>query len=121
MACVDLGQIVAKQSWTGRSSALGSTTIYTPSASGLFRVSAYLEVASGSITSVNAFLAYTDDHHTPNATYYGLGSLVSGDYNNSGTVQAYAFRAAASAAISVSTNYSGTGSYDFYVVLEQLW
>lgn len=119
MLCIDVPSIVAKQSWTAKNSALGSTTIYTPGSAGLFRMSAYLEIASGT-ASVNAFLAYTDDHHTPNSTYYSLGSLVSGDYNNGGTVQAYAFRSAASA-ISVSTNYSGTGTYDFYVVLEQLW
>ena len=120
MACVDLAQIVAKQSWIGRSSALGSTTIYTPAADGLYRVSAYLEVASGT-PSVTANIGYTDDHHTPSSTYYSLGTFSSGEYNNGGTFQAYTFRAKSGDAISVSTTYGSTGSFDFYVVLELLW
>jgi hypothetical protein len=122
MSCVDLPQIVAKQSWTSQSGALASTTVYTPSAAGLFRVSAYIEVSSGSTRAPSASMTWTDDHAAQNNSG-ALGAVdASGNWTINGSYATRAFRVAANTDIKVSTSIgAGTGTYDLYVVIEQLW
>lgn len=122
MSCVDLPQIVAKQSWLSQSSALAATTIYTPSADGLFRVSAYIEVSSGSTRAPSAQMTWTDDHAAQNNSGLLGGVDVAGNWTINGSFATRAFRATSGNPIQISTSLSaGTGTYDLYVVIEQLW
>lgn len=113
MSCVDLPSIVAKQSFVSQTSSLGSTTIFTPSADGLFRISAYLERSSASFVSCTA--SWTDDYTSRSAIVAEVDS--NGFQAGVGTI---AIRAKSGDAISVSTSYAGTDAYDLYVVIEQL-
>jgi len=121
MACVDLAQIVASQSFTAQTSALSATTIYAPSAAGFFRLNVYVDGNNGN--DVGANVQFTDDRS--NAQNAAITFLQNGLWLNSvgdsGSLYGVtAFRSKASVAISVSTTFFGSGSYDLYVVLEQL-
>lgn len=123
MSCVDLPQIVAKQSFLAQTNNFASTAVFTPSVTGLYRISVYLECPTTADIAVN--VQFTDDRsNAQNAT---IAVLQTGKYLNqmaaSGSLQGVAsFRDTSGNAISVSTNnYAGTGTYDLYVVIEQLW
>jgi hypothetical protein len=118
MSCVDLPQIVAKQSYLAQSTALGSTTIYTPAAAGLFRISGYFESTGSNGGQLNVF--WTDDHRAQ-AGGAVINTLASGGWGSNGSFQAITIRSAASNPITITTSFSGTGTYDVYVVVEQLW
>ena len=115
MACVDLPQIVAKQSYTGKTAALASTAIYTPAASGVFRVSVALENTTGGTDNVTATITWTDAYHsqTIDMQKYARGIYTSGFWG------VIAIPVASGNAISISASYV-SGTYDLYVVVEQL-
>jgi hypothetical protein len=120
---VDLPTVVAKQSFLAQTNNFASVVIFTPSVSGLYRISVYLECATTADIDVN--VQFTDDRS--NAQDAEILSINVGKYSattaagNSLTGVA-CFRATSGNAISVSTNdYAGTGTYDLYVVIEQLW
>lgn len=110
MAC-QFANIVASQTWTSQSSALSATTVYTPAAAGLFRVSAYLDGVVAS-QSASTTIAWTDSHQSRSSSLNSLG--------NASAPSAQVLWSAASDPIQVSTVFSGTGTYNLYVVVEQL-
>ena len=121
MLCIDVASIVAKQSWLNQTSALGTTTVYTPAAAGLFRVSAYVELRNTTDASVSSFLSWTDDYLTQSTKSLGNSApTIAGGWSITGDSAIRAFRSGASA-IQVSTTTAGATHYDLYVVIEQLW
>lgn len=118
MLCVDVPQIVAKQSFLAQTVGLGSTTVYTPAASGLYRISAYVETSSG---TASVYITWTDDHRAQGTgTSVILGQSNGGNFQTNGDFQVNVIRATTNP-IAISSTYSGTGSYDIYVVIELLW
>jgi hypothetical protein len=122
MPDVDLPQIVAKQSWLAQSAALAATTIFTPTADGLFRVSAYIEVSVGSNRGPSAQMTWTDDHAAQNNSGLIGGVDTAGNWTINGNYATRAFRATNGNPIKIATTINaGSGTYDLYVVIEQLW
>lgn len=109
--------IVASQTFSSQSSGLSATTVYTPSAAGLFRVSAYMEASTTNCDGAPV-VYWTDTYRSKNATLENL-QFSSGVPVASGHI----FWSAASQPIQVSTVFdvnSGSATYNLYVVVEQL-
>ena len=115
---VEVAAIVAKQSFLNRTSSLTATTVYTPAASGLYRVSVYIETSSTAASAMVTVL-YTDDYRFQQPTF---AQSSSGQYQAGGAMSPVAsIRATSGNPIQVSAGFSGTGHFDVYVVVEQLW
>jgi hypothetical protein len=104
--------IEAKQQFLSQTSALAKTAIFTPTTSGLFRLTIYLNVASGT-GGVTPFFYWTDTIGAQSAQF---------DPSNLGTPVSYTMLVycVSGDAISVSTNVTGTNTYNLYAVVEQL-
>jgi hypothetical protein len=115
MACIDLPSIVAKQSFLSKTAALASTAIYTPTANGVFRVSVGLEITTGGTDNVTATVTWTDAYHSQTADMqkYSRGIYDSGFWG------VLTMPVASGNAIAISASYV-SGSYNLYVVVEQL-
>lgn len=117
MPC-QFSNIVATQTFSNKTTALASTAIYTPSAKGVFRVSAVLEcVSSGA--QVQASASWTDGFA---AQALGTIAFIDASGNVITKLGASAISVAAGDSISVSTSYplGGSATYNLYVVVEQL-
>ena len=113
--------IVASYSVTGQSGALSAQTIYTPAASGLYRLDYYLELAATGVANVTPVLGFTDDFAAETVDLHGTASSF-GQANAQCVGDSFTFRAAASVAIQISTTL-GSGStptYNLYATLVQL-
>ena len=104
--------IVASQAWNGQTSALAQTAVFTPSASGLYRLTVYLSVESGSGGATPHFY-WTDDAGSQTRQF---------DPSNTSFPVSYSMlvKAASGDAISVSVGVTGTNTYDLYAVVESL-
>jgi len=78
MAKAIVPNIVATQSFIDRTTALGTTTVFTPSIAGLYRVSIYASAQGGS--TVNVTVGWTDDYISPtfvqSAAHAGASFLI---------------------------------------------
>lgn len=116
MACVDLLKIVSQNSYTGRTSSLGATTQFTPSADGNFMLMAYIEGDTTNGGSIDVEFSYSDNNGSSSQPG---GTLNSGQVGNANKVSFV--HAVSGQAISVSaTVSSGTVTYSLFVVVVQL-
>lgn len=101
---------------TGQTGAIGSTTIFTPAASGLYRATYYV-VVTGTGTSVNLVLNIlsTDDA----AARTQAASTVSCAATNF-TQGVFTVRAFSTNPIQYNTTIAGTCTYSLFVALERL-
>lgn len=117
MSCVDLPQIIVKQSFLAQSGSLSPTTIYTPASSALFRISGYLVGSAGMSGSPQVSVKYTDDLQAQDVILdLDFSHGIYGHLEGIGV-----FRGTSSNVIQVYTTFGGSGTYDLYIVLEQLW
>lgn len=121
--CNNIPSIVYQNSWTGQTSSLSASTIFTPSSSGVYRISVALDVSGGGGGDVEVDLWW-------NASG-GVGTdLCTFTYahratpDNNGVTPAgnsYVAVLAASQVVKMQTVVSGSiSTYDFYVTIEQL-
>lgn len=102
---VTLPSIVYTNAWTGQTSNIGSTTIFTPSANGLFRANIALHGTGGIEVIADFSDAFCVAHF--------------GGANNPGCV--HVFEGLSGTPITIDTRILTSGtSYDLYVTLEQL-
>ena len=123
-------RIVATFSAQSQVGAIASTTLYTPSADGNYRLSTYWNMASNTFHGDSSLaISWTDDHASPTPPILVVDNGVAINYSGSGTPTGYYqqtthfFRAKSSNAITVaasSTFNNNTDAYNFYVVLEEL-
>ena len=106
---------VADVSLTGQTGSTSTTTLYTPGADGDYLVTIYNSCGSGSGTSFETALDYTDEFRS-----YTENPSVSASSNGHGTIVAL-IHAASGDAIQYYTSYSGgTSACDTFVKLVKL-
>lgn len=116
MSCVNVPQIVASQTFLLQTSSLSSTTIYTPAAAALLRVSYYIE-SSVTGQDVTLGLTWTDNYQTQSNT---VANSNESQKFNLGSNPVSVIHSAASQPIAITASFSGSGSYNVYVTVEQL-
>lgn len=109
MPDVDIPNEVASKSFVNQTGNIAATTIFTPSAAGLFRFSFYIE-GSPVVSTVNLTLAWTDDFGAQSLSV-GFGGNFIGD--------TLPIRIA-SGSLSLSASQSGGTTYSVYIAVEQL-
>jgi hypothetical protein len=114
MPDVDIPNEVASTSFLNQTTALSSTTLFTPSAAGNFRVSIYTSAASN--PNVTVTVSWTDAANGANSVQFTQISTITSSKNNYGIAF---LRSAASSAIQISATLP-TVSYDLFSVVEQL-
>jgi hypothetical protein len=119
---VTIGNIVNSSAFTGQTTALGASTVFTVGSSDAnFRIDYFLNLAAGGVAPVSMNVIFTDSFGNvqtvaTNATGSGFGKATSTSAGDS-----YSFRAKANTNIQVSTSL-GTGStptYNLYTTLVQ--
>ncbi len=115
--------VVSTYEATAQTTAIGTTTLYTPTADGWFRISIYINrnTNSNQFHAMNTQVNFTDDHaartHSPD------GAAISGDSGSDAfTSASYVFRASNGNAITFDTIQSDPTvfSWDIRIVLEKL-
>lgn len=107
-----VARVVATASFTNQSSALGTTTLFTPTADGQYRVNIYISKRSGAGFIIGT-LGWTDD----------AGAQTNADQIQAPGPGCYTryLKAKANDAITIATSYSGgTPTYDLYTCVEEL-
>lgn len=117
--------IVALVDTGNQTASIGATTMYTTPADGLYRLTTYIEVITGSGTGVVLTTAhYTDDASTSDTLSSGTLSLAAASAGSSGHLQFTAFfRATSGSAVQRSTTVvgsDGVATYRAFHVLERL-
>jgi hypothetical protein len=115
-ACEPYGATtVAEVVLTSQTSSVSATTFYTPSADGDFLVTVYNSCGSGTGTSSETDIDYTDEFRT----YTGTIETSAGNNGNARVL--YPLHAASGQPIQYSTTYSGgTAACDTFVKLVKL-
>ena len=121
MPCIgNVPTIVASGSinYTGASHA--ATTIYTPSASGTFRVSIYITAAS--VPATDATLTWTDINGSQSVAVGGGldGSNTGGQFSEGVSGFDLILQSEADAIQIATSDGNGSGNYTIYYVVEQL-
>jgi hypothetical protein len=124
---VTLPRVVAKVSLTGQTASIPTTTLLTPTRDGLYRVSGYIDLTTGSSGgAVDFYLSWTDGAGLEECSQEGNGACFSvAAYavppflDNSATILV---RAKAGTPITYSINYGVVPGvvYDVFVTVEQL-
>lgn len=111
--CLNIPSIVYQNVFAGQTSNLSNVAIYTPSGSGLFRVTA-TAYANASPVNVNATIQ--------NGTGPSDSSISFGGGFTNGQAGTGVFTGRSSNAFLLSTSATGlgSGSFDLYVTVEQL-
>jgi hypothetical protein len=112
-------KIESSSSFTGQTSALATTTIFTPAADGLYRVNIYMSVTAGmSIPSVTAHLKWTDNG---GAAQNNNQIQAAGVSPCSAATQSLPIFAKSGTNITIETSgLSGSPTYDLLVSVESL-
>ncbi len=114
-----VANIVASVKLESQSSTIATTTLFTPSTPGLFRLSAFVEAISG--TTGNGFgldFTYQDDAGNSGA---GVVGSMSTSVGGSPSTKNVVFRSVAQAIqYSVPAIDAGLTGYNIYIVLESL-
>ena len=118
--CVPRGPVVvAEQTFSGQTSDLSATTVYTPTADGNFRVSAYIEPsATGRSITTYSYTNWTDDVASGQQCYPAILSAA----NTFGSGQCY-IHALNGDPITIATNSTSVPpgqSYTLMVVVEKI-
>ena len=110
--------LVAQQSFTGQTAAISTITLFSPSAtdSKEYRVSAYMNAASGATGNAKLNITYTDDYALQ------IQSVVVGSIGGAMNQQTFVLHVAPSTSITMDVSIPGGGSvtYDVHVSLEEL-
>lgn len=106
LSCIP--NIVYSNKWTGQTSAIGSTTIFTPSAEGLYRISAGI-VTSGTVGVATASVALQP-----------MGESVSNLSGDFPLGNEFVFVGQSGVGISFSTSIGSSPTYDLLITIEQL-
>lgn len=93
--------IVATNEYSGQTTSIATTTIFTPSTDGLFRVNVVLHFVTGSGTPT---ISFTDERGTAGSVGVGIN----------------VFRAKASQPIQLALTLDPSSNANFFVVLESL-
>jgi len=119
-ACSPLPCIVATASLTAQSAPLPLTTIYTPPASGLFRVSTYMSVGKGQHSTAPTWfltLGWTDDNGPRH-----VDTTVDQKTSNANTATTV-IQAVGGEPVAYRTSLQGelgAATYNLFIVVEQL-
>ena len=105
---------------TAQPSAIGTTTLFTPTSTGVFRVSVYIvDTAAGSAGTVSATIGWTDDEQAQTISTSTVPLATLGAFTQS----TFFIEATSGNAITYSTAFAGAiGSpmYSLYVTVERL-
>ncbi len=111
--------IVASVALTGQTGAIGTTTIYTPSAAGTFRVSVYMICTTAGTGTLSCTIGWTDIVGAKTQSPAGNVDLASTANGSNGA----SFIATTATAITYSTaiaGLAGSPQYALYITLEAL-
>ncbi|KKL83635.1 hypothetical protein LCGC14_1972760 [marine sediment metagenome] len=112
--------IVKTISLTGQLASIGATTLYTPAAAGLYRVSVYMVCSSaGSGGTLDATIGWTDAVQAQSSSPASQVDLTGEGNASQGTV----FISSTAAAITYATTVAGEGGapeYDLHITVERI-
>jgi hypothetical protein len=113
-ACEPYGTTtVGEVELTGQTSSVSATTFYTPGADGDFLVTIYLSCGTGSGTSFNVYVGYTDEYRAYSAA---SSPIQVGGSSNGQTQYEYVVHAASGQPFQYATIYSGgTSACDTFI------
>ena len=111
---VSVPQIVYTNSWVGQTTALSGVSLFTPTTTGLFRITVYIEQTTSPSGAVNGKFTWADSTGSQSSPMFNSGNA---NIYSSTTIVAYA---TTSTAISLTTTISGSPSYNLYVEIEAL-
>jgi len=118
--------IVAKVALTNQSAEVPTTTIFIPTQTGLYRVSPYMALTSGSSDSSewNLYFGWTDESGQQSDILMFLAGpppSFGQDGRQLGTaVGSFTFRAVAGQPVTYYTSGGGGGSYELFLTIERL-
>ena len=126
--------VVSSKSFTGNTSSISNTTLFTANDSGLYRISAYLESGDrthlgddGYDDGVLVYLSYTDDNSnviglSPHVFIYLSATSATDDLAHHGSGSLIArIKSGTDVVFYTVCQSSGTvAPYDFYLVVEKL-
>lgn len=113
--CINVPSVVASQSFLAKTASFAATTIYTPAAAGVYRVS--VTIAVNGTGTISSQLGWHDSYVSQIAA---LCNATGTTYQPDRSV--VCIQVGASQAITLLGTASGgfTGSYDMYITIEQL-
>lgn len=105
--------IVATSTFIDQTAAIGTTTLYTPPAAGLFRVSMYYMRQAGAGVNMNPTVAWTDRY---------AGHSYNGNNIQTGVAFMTCFdvQSEASQPITLACTITGSPTYSIYITIEHL-
>lgn len=106
--------IVGLSAQTGKTASIGATTLFTPAATGEYRVSYYISTTTAGAGNVITTVNWTDENGAKNIASAAM-NLTAGNFQQA----TYLVHSGASA-IQFSTTYAATGTYQIYVIVERL-
>lgn len=116
-----LASILASVDLTGQTSAIASTTLLTPPATGIYRITAYAVIAvAGTSGTLSLSIGYTDDVQAQTTNQFTVPPITGAGNTVVGTA---VIRATTAAPIKYSTSLSGTAGslkYDLWLRVEKL-
>jgi hypothetical protein len=116
--CAAFPCVVATVSLTNQSQAIPNTPIFTPTASGVFRISAYLSTSAGNHSALwQLFVGWTDDNGARKA------STAAPPSGSNANIATFVAQDVAGVPLSYQTKPIGNVSgmtYNFSIVVEQL-
>ena len=99
----------------GQTSSISTTTLFTPSVTGTYRVSIYIVDTAGSIFTLQGTIGWTDDITAQTATTSTLTNMTDGYLQSS-----FFIEATLGNAVTYAVALTGTATYSLYVVSERL-
>lgn len=111
--------IVSVISLTGQTDAITTTTMFTPTAVGVYRVSVYMVCTTAGTGTLSCTIKWTDDYQAQqsspasNVDLSGVGNAGSGNIPINATAAAITYETAIA-------GKAGSPEYSLYIVLEQL-
>ena len=111
--------IVATVSLTGQTGAIGATTIYTPAASGQYRVSVYHLVTTAGGGTLTTTIGFTDDEGAKTSVPASNIDLAVDTQAQSGNVFIRSTAAAITYTVTIA-GISGSPQFSLWIVVERL-
>jgi hypothetical protein len=118
-------KIIAAKSWTGVSTPIPSTTLFTATTTGLYRISLYQAITTPgtSFCYWQSSLGWTDDVGVESGG--GTGVFNSAGPPNASSSSTFVLRAVAGTAVTYSTSTTSgctgdSGTYEFFLTAEEL-
>lgn len=111
--------LVGSVALTGQTAAIGTTTLYTPAASGVYRVSVYMVCTTTGTGTLSCTIAWSDDKQGQSSSPAGNIDLSVSGQASSGTL----FIRSTATAITYATaiaGLAGSPQYAIFITLERL-